>query len=139
MQKKKFVLGGIILCLLIVIAASFYWYQKPRISLSDKKPADTLNAKDLYTAYQQDETKANEQFLGKVVQVKGTVDNVLQTDSTVSLLLSSNNDMGGVNCSMAKNKQNQPTLPVKGAAIEVKGRCIGFLMDVNLADAVIVP
>jgi len=139
MQKKKFFFAGITLCLLIVITAGFYWYQKPRSSLSDLKPAYTLNAKDLYSVYQQDETTANQQFLGKVVQVKGTVDNVLQTDSTVSLLLSSGNDMGGVNCSMAKNKQDQPTLPLKGAIIQVKGRCIGFLMDVNLADAVIVP
>ncbi len=138
MKKKNFFFAGIIFCLLIVIATAFYWYQKPRSSVSDIKPAYTVNAKDLYTQFQQDETKANQQFLGKIVQVKGAVDNVQVTDSTVSLLLSSGNEMGGVNCSMAKNKQDV-TPPLKGAIIQVKGRCIGFLMDVNLADAVIVP
>lgn len=139
MQKKKILFAGIILCLLIVAATAFYWYQKPRKSLTDIKPDYTISASDLYKAFQHDEKKANQQFLKKVIEVKGIVDNVQETDSTVSLLLSAGNEMGGVNCSITKSKNNASPMPAKGSAIKVKGRCVGFLMDVNLVDAVIEP
>lgn len=139
MQKKKILFAVVVLCLLIAAATAFYWYQKPRTSLTNIKPDYTLSAKDLYNAFQQDENKANQQFLKKVIQVTGTVDNVQVTDSTVSLLLASGNEMGGINCSMTKSKNNEPATPAKGATVNVKGRCVGFLMDVNLVDAIIEP
>jgi tRNA_anti-like len=139
MQKKILFFAGIVLCLVILASIALYWYQKPRASLINVKPAYTLSAKDLYTAFEQNEKKANQQFLEKVILVKGTVDNVRVTDSTVSVLLSSGNEMGGVNCSVRKSKNDKQALPTKGGFIQVKGRCIGFLMDVNLVDAVIEP
>ena len=135
MKSRKLFFIGIVLCL-VVAAAAFYWYQKPRASLTNIKPAYTLSAKDLYTAFQQDERKANELYLEKVVQVTGTVDNVQVTDTTISLLLSGE-AMGGINCSVRKTDGGNETVPAKGAAATVKGRCVGFLMDVNLVDAVI--
>lgn len=137
MQKKKLFFTGIILCIVILAAAGFYWYQKPRGSLATVDPAYTLTAKDLYDAFEKDEKKANRQYTEKVILVKGTVDKVQETDSTISLLLSSENEMGGVNCSIAKNITDRNAVPLKGATAQVKGRCIGYLMDVNIVDAVI--
>ena len=136
MKKRKLFFTVAVLCLLIIAVSAFYWYQKPRASLTNVKPAYSLNAKELYAAFQQDEKKANQQFLEKVIEVTGTVDNVQATDSTVSLLLSGDG-MGGINCSMRKSANDPETIPTKGSAVKVKGRCVGFLMDVNLVDAVI--
>ena len=137
MQKKLLFFAGIVLCLLMIGVAGLYWYQKPRTSLSNIKPAYTISANDLYNSFQQNEQKANHQFLEKVVQVKGVIDNVQVTDSTISCLLSADNPMGGINCSLSKNKMNKQMLPAKGNVIQVKGRCVGFLIDVNLVDAII--
>jgi hypothetical protein len=136
MKKKKLILFGVVLCILVIAATGFYWYQKPRSSLTNIKPDYTLTAKELYEAFQQDEKKANQKFLEKVIQVTGTVDNVQSTDTTISLVMTGG-EMGGVNCSVRRNNKTQETVPVKGANIKVKGRCIGFLMDVNLVDAII--
>lgn len=136
MKKKNLFFSVIILCLVIIAATAFYWYQKPRASLTNIKAAYTLSSKELYTAFQQDEKKANQQFLEKVIEVTGFVDDVSKTDSTISLLLTGD-AMGGVNCSVRKSKGSEETMPQKGAAATVKGRCIGFLTDVNLVDAVI--
>ena len=136
MQKKKLFFAGIVLCLVVAVTG-FYLYQKPRASLDDIPPAYTLDAAGLYNSFQQNEKKANEQYVGKVLLVKGTVDNVQVTDSTISVQLSSGNDMGGINCSVAKGKNNKNNLPSKGSLVQVKGRCVGFLMDVNLVDALI--
>jgi DNA/RNA endonuclease YhcR with UshA esterase domain len=136
MKKKTFLVAGLAVCL-VILAAAFYWYQKPRSGLENIDPAYTLSATDLYESFQQNEKKANEQFVGKVIQVKGTVDNVQATDSSISVLLSSGNEIGGINCSMAKAKTKQKAIAAKGAVIQVKGRCVGFLMDVNLVDAIV--
>jgi len=136
MKKRKLFFSLVIVCLVLIGATAFYWYQKPRASLTNVKPAYSLSAKDLYAAFQQDEKKANQQFLEKVIEVTGTVDNMQLTDSTVSVQLVAD-DMGGINCSVRKNKDHGEAMPAKGSAVKVKGRCVGFLMDVNLVDAVI--
>lgn len=136
MKKRGLFFSAILLCLAVIAAIAFYMYQKPRDNLNNIKPDYTLSAKDLYTAFQQDEKKAGQQFLDKVIQVTGTVDNVEGTDSTITLLLAGD-EMGGINCSVRKIEGNKEMVPAKGAIIKVKGKCIGFLMDVNLVDAVI--
>jgi tRNA(Leu) C34 or U34 (ribose-2'-O)-methylase TrmL len=136
MKKKGYIFSLVVLCLLIIAATAFYLYQKPRTSLTNIKPAFTLSARELYEAFKQDEQKANKQFLEKIILVSGTVDNVQVTDSTVSLLLTGD-EMGGVNCSVKKSRHDELQIPSKGATVKVKGRCVGFLMDVNLVDAII--
>jgi hypothetical protein len=136
MKKKKLLLLGVVLCVLIIAATAFYWYQKPRTSLTNIKADYSLTAKELYDAFQQDEKKANQQFLEKVIEVTGSVDNVQATDSTISLVLAAG-EMGGINCSVRKKNSDEEMAPAKGTNIKVKGRCIGFLMDVNLTDAII--
>jgi hypothetical protein len=136
MKKKGYIFSLVVLCLLIIAATAFYLYQKPRTSLTNIKPAFTLTARELYEAFKQDEQKANKQFLEKIILVSGTVDNVQVTDSTVSLLLNGD-EMGGVNCSVKKSRDDELQIPSKGATVKVKGRCVGFLMDVNLVDAII--
>lgn len=135
MSKKMLVLLGILVTVLIIGTIAYYWYEKPRAYIINIKPAYNVDAKELYKAFVQDEKKANKQYLEKVIQVKGIVDNVQLTDATISLLLSAGEEMGGINCSINKNAKDQ--VPQKGSLITVKGRCIGFLLDVNLVDAIV--
>ena len=137
MQKKTIFFAIAICCLTIIVISGVYWYQKPRESITEMKPAYTVSAKELYEAFQMDEGKANKQYLEKIILVSGTVNSVQATDTTINLLLSSGNEVGGINCIISKKPGNNVKLPEKGAITEVKGRCIGYLMDVNLIDAVI--
>ncbi len=137
MSKKILVLSGIFLTVLIIGSIAYYRYEKPRTSLINIKPAYNVDAKELYQAFVQDENKANKQYLEKVIQVKGIVDNVQLSEATISLLLSAGEEMGGVNCSIIKSKKDQQIVPQKGSLIKVKGRCIGFIMDVNIVDAIV--
>jgi len=139
MQKKKTLFAGILLCLIAGAAWGYYLYQKPRASLTDIKAAYTISASELYNAFEQNEQQANQKYLGKVLAVTGTVDGVQTTDSTASIQLASGNDMGGINCSLAKSANQKNRMPVKGQTIQLKGRCTGYLMDVNLTDVVIIP
>jgi hypothetical protein len=118
-----------------VVLWGFYWYQKPRTNLASVKASYHISAVDLYKAFAVNEQAANQRYLGKIIEVQGQIDDIKKTDTTFSILLSSGNDMGGINCSLSETSQKK--LPQKGQMVNIKGKCIGFIMDVNLSDAII--
>jgi hypothetical protein len=138
MQKKTIFFVGIVLCLIVLAAWGYYWYQKPRTGVTGQKAAYQLTATQLYETYQQDEKKADSLYLGKVIEVSGAIDNLQKTDSTVNILLSAGQPTGGINCSLPAEEGSKTSALSKGATVRVKGRCVGFLMDVTLVDAVII-
>lgn len=134
MRKKIFFsVGIVILCL---AAYGFYLYTKPHTSVADVAPAYRIPATDLYAAYSQNEAEANKKYLDKVLLVTGTVDEVSRTDSTLTILLQSNDIAGGVSCNVTNNKEIATDIK-KNTSISIKGRCSGFLADVSLADCAI--
>lgn len=138
MSKKTFFFAGLLLCLIVGGGWGYYWYQKPRTALTNIKADYTISATALYDAFQQNEQQANQKYLDKVIAVTGTVDKVQVSDSTMNIQLLSGNEMGGINCSLSIRANKKNAIPAKGQQIQVKGKCTGFLMDVNLVDAVIV-
>ena len=134
MRKKLFFSIGIVM--LCVAIYAFYLYNKPHTGVADIAPAITLNAPELFAAYSQNEAAANKQFLDKVILVKGNVSDVERTDSTLTVLLESNDIAGGVSCNIITKNTTAASIK-KGNSISIKGRCTGFLADVMLADCVI--
>lgn len=134
MRKKVFFSIGILM--LCLAAYAIYLYNKPHTSVAAVAPAYTISAAELYAAYAQDEAAANKQFLDKVLLVKGIVSDVARTDSTLTVLLESDDIAGGVSCNVAMKKNEEKTIKT-GEPISIKGRCTGFLADVMLADCVI--
>ncbi len=133
MVKKTLI--ALVLCLAVGATVAYYLYSKPRPGVEDITPAYTLTANELYTLCNQNEQQANEQFKNKVVQVTGKIDAIESTDSTMNVIIAAA-DMGGINCSFVEKPAAYT--PTKGESITVKGRYTGFMMDVNLVDAVIV-
>ncbi|BAV06678.1 tRNA_anti-like [Filimonas lacunae] len=133
-MKKKllFVLFLIICC---AAAWGWYWYKKPRTSVAAIASTVTIPSTTLYYQYQQNAAAADSLYAGKVLTVTGVVDDVQHSDSTVSIFLHGAG-LNGVNCSMAVTHNKKP-LPGKGVSITIKGRCTGYLMDINLVDCII--
>jgi hypothetical protein len=134
MRRKYFLLAGI-----IVIAIAlwiFHLFTQRRPSLDDMKADISIESVDLYNQYQQNEATANTKYLDKIIEVKGTVTDIQQTDSTLGIELNGA-DAGGINCGMADNMHGKELLFKKGDTLTVKGKCSGFLMDVNLVDCII--
>ena len=137
MQKKWIFFAGILL-LLMAGGWSYYLYQKPRAGVQGARAVYTLSAEKLFAAFAQNEQAANQTYTGKVVEVKGVVSEVQQANNTTSILLGAGGATGGINCSLA-GPLISTVRPKKGAVVIVKGRCTGFLMDVNLVDGVLQP
>lgn len=133
MQKKTLFFAGVLLCL-IAGGWGYYQYQKPRAGLADATAAFQLRAEQLYTEFASDEITASQKYSDKILEVTGRVQVVQASGKLTNILLNGGSVMGGVNCSLLELEQQVK----KGEYIKVKGRCTGFLMDVNLAEAVLV-
>jgi hypothetical protein len=134
-MRKKYIFGiGI---LLICLAAwGLYTLDKPHRNVEGEDAVATLTATSLFNEFSKDESKANQKWAGKVLEVKGIISSVTESGNYVSLNLAATTD-GGVNCSVLKKDLPADNKFNKGDSIRVKGKCTGFLMDVNMVDCII--
>lgn len=136
MLKKRTILWISIL-LLILVAFAWAWrlYHKPHESAAGETAAVTIDADSLYHQYQQDEHAADQKYMGKVIEVTGKLVEIQHTGNAEIWILSTQPGGGGINCQLFPGARKEAT-PKPGDPVTVKGRCTGFLMDVNLADCV---
>jgi hypothetical protein len=133
-MRKKYIFG-IIIIVLFLVGLGVYKVYKPHQNVSGEDAVASLSAQDLYHEFQTDENTANKKWVGKVIEVSGIVSSVNETDSYVSINLKAAAD-GGVNCSVLKKDLSSADHFKNGDSVTVKGKCTGFLMDVNLVDCV---
>jgi hypothetical protein len=136
MRKKKTILWlGILLLLLIGAGWAWHLYDKPHRSTADETPDLTISADSLYHQYQSDEKAADQKYMGKVISITGRLTDIQHSGKADIWILSAQPDGGGVNCQLFAGTKPDPG-PRPGDAVTVKGRCTGFLMDVNMVDCV---
>ncbi|HEV3326345.1 MAG TPA: hypothetical protein VG052_12095, partial [Puia sp.] len=68
--------------------------------------------------------------------VSGKLSEIQHSGNSEIWILSPQPGGGGINCQLFAGTKIDPE-PKSGDAVIVKGRCTGFLMDVNLADCVL--
>jgi len=137
MKKKwQIILSVIVLCLLIGVAWGFYLYSKPHADAGGKPTDATLTADSLYAVYKKDEAGADKLYMNKILEVKGTVQSIEMSNRRPVVMLATG-DLGGINCQMAVDSTTVFSTLHKASPVTIKGKCSGFLMDVNLVDCVI--
>ena len=136
-MKRTAFLGAIILLLIIGVTV-YYQYNKPRKDVSAQHTDVAIAASQLYRQYFEKEKEANLKFLDKIIEVKGMVAEVQNNNGLIVLLINAGNGMGGINCSMKDKSSVTNMQQVKDKEVVVKGKCTGFLMDVNLVDCVLI-
>jgi putative nucleic acid binding protein len=134
MRKKYILIAAIFWVALIGLA--YYFYTKPHSSAANQKTDVHINASELYEQFQRDESAANTRFTDKIIEVKGKVAEIQHNGIRTSLQLDAGVATGGINCSLADGSPNLQ-VPPKGTLVTIKGKCSGFLMDVNLVDCVV--
>jgi tRNA_anti-like len=134
MRKKYFFgIGIVLLCLAIL---GIYSVFKPHHNVEGESSAASFSALELYNEFQHNETAADKKWVGKVLEVKGIISSVSEAGKYESVNLAATTD-GGINCSFLKKDLDTDTRFSKGDSITIKGKCTGFLMDVNLVDCIL--
>ena len=134
--KLALVAGGVVL-LIICAAVGWYMYSKPHEGVANIEADIRITAANLYSDFQRNETTANKKYLNKVIEVTGNVSEVQNVNGSQIILLSSAGDMGGVSCQLTNDKNNTSITIKKSLTVTVKGKCSGYLIDVNLVDCVL--
>ena len=133
MKKVWIILAAFIL---IVGGTMYYQYNKKVASLSGAKPDVEVTAQKMLTDYSEDETAANDQYLGKVVQVSGNVAAIVEEDGKKKVHLDTGNPIALIICEI---EDGEDIASVKtGDEIKMKGLCSGYLSDVILVQATLV-
>ena len=126
------------LVVLVAIGAGigYYLYNKPVASLENKKADVTVTADQILTEHEQDESAANDKYLGKVVAVSGRVSAVTQEEGKAKVQLETSNPIASVICELEDGKT--PGALKAGEEATIKGMCSGYLSDVILVQSTVV-
>ena len=135
MQKRYFF--GIGIFLLFLAAWGIYKVTLPHRNAAGEESVATLSAVNLYSEFLLSENVANKKWVGKIINVSGIIFSVNESGKYISINLRAAAE-GGVNCSILKKDLDDGDKFNTGDSVNIKGKCAGFLMDVNLVDCVVV-
>jgi len=135
MMKIRNVL--IILLVAVVIGGiiGYKQYNKPHRDLMSEKVSAQMTAQELFSAYEEDESQANEQYLDEMVEITGTIERVNIEQEKSTLQLQTEDMMAGIICEFEAGALKN--IPAEGEKITVRGICTGKLMDVVLVRCII--
>ncbi|HEX8038391.1 MAG TPA: hypothetical protein VF490_04550 [Chryseosolibacter sp.] len=131
---RAIVIGSLVVFTLGSVVA-YRLYNKPHRSVEKESPYASMSAYELFSAFETNEAEANIRYLDKVIEVDGTVSEILSNqDGESVLLLKTGDPLFGISCTIKGGIANvKPGMPVT-----VKGICTGYLSDVVLTDGLLV-
>lgn len=133
-DMKKWIIILLAIGVVAGIGIGLYMYNKPLESMASRDAEVTISAVDLYQAFDADEPAANLNYLGKVIEVSGTIQSVSAgDDGTPSIVLDAGDAMGGVVCRLDATASGDFQ---EGQTAAFRGECTGKLLDVELARCV---
>jgi uncharacterized protein (DUF1330 family) len=98
-----------------------------------------ISAIELYKSFESDEQKANQNYVGKVLEINGIVSEIENTDSISRIVLSvPEGSFGAVRVTLDKRYSSDVKSVKAEQNIVIKGFCSGYLTDVEIKDGVIV-
>ncbi|HLT80365.1 MAG TPA: hypothetical protein VKZ86_05005 [Cyclobacteriaceae bacterium] len=133
----KKILGGMLVVLILGIGAVYFVFNKPHPSID--RPEFLVSASELITAFEENERAANDKYLGKVVEVHGTVTEVIEKQNSFVLLLGDTSTVSRVSCTLEGENDDMAYGLRAGDALTLRGICSGRLLDVVLVDCRIIP
>jgi len=123
--------------LLSLAGWGIYKITKPHHNVAAEDASANITAEKLYSEFRDSEDQANKKWIGRVIEITGSITTISESGNYISINLRATGE-GGINCSMMKKDLDPDKKLNKGDSISIKGKCTGFLMDVNMVDCVIV-
>lgn len=126
----------------LIAAGGIYWYafMRPHKDMMKAHPEYVMQASDLFNDFSNDEGSANKKYLGKVVQITGTVVDVKNDNDETAVTLE--DELFGISTYLdsafvAENPDLVSAVDT-GQTVTLRGQCDGMLNDVVISRAVII-
>jgi hypothetical protein len=129
-RKRKGIL--LVLFLLIVVGGWFAYkeYSRTNSDLANVKADLKVTAGVLIRDYEKEDSLANEKYLGKVLEVTGTVKEVTKDESGFyTIALGEQGNPSSVRCSMDSSHRADAANVSAGSSATIRGACTGFNKD----------
>ncbi|HEX6169088.1 MAG TPA: hypothetical protein VFZ33_05300 [Chitinophagaceae bacterium] len=138
-MKKKRVFISIIF--VAIVGGAWFGYSEYKRKVKDLANVTahfTMQANELITIFENNETAANAEYLDKIIAVKGNVKAVERDDrGYFTIVLGETGSLSSVRCSMDSLHVKDVAGVKEGLHITVKGACTGFTTDELLGSDVI--
>ena len=135
---KKYIIIGVIAIVAIAAIYGYKEFNRKSIDLLNIQPQKIVSADSIIAAYENDEAKANEIFLGKTILVNGIVTELKNDSDTLLNVMMGNDGLHNVSCLLDNTQLENYKKCSVGKPVSIKGMCTGFLADVELNRCVIV-
>lgn len=130
MTKKRIIIGGIVLVVLMGAIYGFYQYNRTVKNLSNVDADFSVNATALINEFVSNEDSANKKYLNKILSVKGMIKKVETGSGTGTIVLGDTTDMSAVRCVLDSSTASSIAGSLqKGRVITIKGAITGFNKD----------
>ncbi len=121
------------LVLLVAVLGAWYAYReynRTPASMESMKADFVTNTATLLGAFEENEAKANQQYLDKVIEVEGAIRAVNQDEAGLyTVTLGDDGSLSSVRCSVDSVFSEQATELQPGGSVTVRGVCTGFMAD----------
>ena len=121
---------------MVAAGIGYYIINKPVASLENKKPDVEVTATKLITDYETDEKVADQNYLGKIVEVSGKVAEISVEEGKTKIQLETENPISMIICELEEG--NEAGSVKVGDEVKIKGMCTGYLSDVIIVQASLV-
>ena len=139
MRNRTFkILFGFLLLATLGLVASVYYYNKPHVDVKKSEATYVLTAQNLIDEYRDNETDTNKKYSEKVIQVKGKVFEISTLKGNSVITLKDEGLESSIICHMLPEDNKRALQFEKGDEINVKGVCMGYLMDVIMVRCTLV-
>jgi hypothetical protein len=135
---KKYALVAITIIIAIAAIYGYKEFNRKPADVSSLKTQVVITADSIIAAYERDEVKANEKFLGKTILINGVVSEMNNEHDTLLNVIIGNNGLHNVSCLLDNIQLENYKKCSVGRPVFIKGICTGFLADVELNRCVIV-
>lgn len=135
---KKYALVAITAIIAIAAIYGYKEFNRKPADVSNIKPQLVITVDSIIVAYENDEAKANAQFLGKTILVNGIIAEMNNQHDTLLNVIMGNNGLHNVSCLLDNRQLENFKKYSVGKPVSIKGICTGFLADVELNRCVIV-
>ena len=130
-MKKWLKIIGILAIIGVIAAALIYVFviNKSHPDYEKEQAAYSLEAKELFDHFRSDNASANEKYTGKVIEIKGMLNEVDLADSAaIAILVFEEGMFGdeGIRCTMIPKFNDQCESHMLNTPITIKGYCTGF-------------
>lgn len=129
MTKKRIIIGGIVVVIMMTAVYAWFEYNRTVQGLSDVRADYTVNAAALISEFVNNEDSANKKYLNKVLSVKGTIKSIETGQGAGTIVLGDTTGMSGVRCVLDSSAYAMTGSLQQGAVITVKGAITGFSKD----------